>query len=161
MATFFHRLGSRHLPIKRPAACDLRRRRLWLQKAGSAGPGPETSPEPGPGAAVGAEQQTVGPVSSWLPLTRLHASGSSLSFLSSCLAGMQRARCPTILVLVAFVLCSPGVSPQPDRDQDQYQDLDLELQRARTAGLLSQVRYSATNENPATPAPRGRPGSGP
>ncbi|KAF3693418.1 Somatostatin-2 Somatostatin II [Channa argus] len=59
---------------------------------------------------------------------------------------MQCARCPTILVLVAIVLCSPGVSSQPDRDQEQYQnqDLDLELrhnrllQRARSAGLLSQ-----------------------
>nr|XP_020442154.1 somatostatin [Monopterus albus]XP_020442155.1 somatostatin [Monopterus albus] len=57
---------------------------------------------------------------------------------------MQCVRCPTILVLVVFVLC--GVSSQPDRDQDQYQnqDLDLELrqhqllQRARSAGLLSQ-----------------------
>ncbi|XP_033488000.1 somatostatin 1.2 [Epinephelus fuscoguttatus] len=59
---------------------------------------------------------------------------------------MQCIRCPTILVLVALVLCSPGVFSQPDRDQDQYQnqDLDLELrhhrllQRARSAGLLSQ-----------------------
>ncbi|KAM6931817.1 somatostatin 1.2 [Lycodopsis pacificus] len=61
---------------------------------------------------------------------------------------MQYVRCPAILVLVALVLCGPGVSSQPDRDQDQEQyrnrDLDLELrpqrllQRARSAGLLSQ-----------------------
>ncbi|XP_069029189.1 somatostatin 1.2 [Embiotoca jacksoni] len=61
---------------------------------------------------------------------------------------MQSARCPAILVLVALMLCSPGVLSQPDRDQDQLpdrdQDQDLELrhhrllQRARSAGLLSQ-----------------------
>ncbi|CAJ1066338.1 somatostatin 1.2 [Xyrichtys novacula] len=61
---------------------------------------------------------------------------------------MQCVRCPTILVLVALVLCSPSVSSQLDGDQDQYQDqnqdLELELrhhrllQRARSAGLLSQ-----------------------
>ncbi|XP_059187841.1 somatostatin 1.2 [Centropristis striata] len=59
---------------------------------------------------------------------------------------MQSFRCPAILVLVALVLCGPGVSSQPDRDQEQYQnqDLDLELrhhrllQRARSAGLMSQ-----------------------
>ncbi|KAM8769256.1 somatostatin 1.2 [Acanthopagrus schlegelii] len=57
---------------------------------------------------------------------------------------MQYVRCPTILALVALVLCGPGVSSQLDRDQDQNQDLNLELhqhrllQRARSAGLLSQ-----------------------
>uniref|UniRef100_A0A3Q3EKJ5 Somatostatin-2 n=1 Tax=Labrus bergylta TaxID=56723 RepID=A0A3Q3EKJ5_9LABR len=64
------------------------------------------------------------------------------------LAGMQCVRCPAILVVVAMVLCSPGVSSQLEADQDQYQDqnqdLELELrhhrllQRARGAGLLSQ-----------------------
>lgn len=61
---------------------------------------------------------------------------------------MQCVRCPAILVLVVLVLCGPGVSSQINRNQDQYQnqDLDLELrhhqllQRARSAGLLSQVR---------------------
>ncbi|XP_031735621.1 somatostatin-2-like [Anarrhichthys ocellatus] len=61
---------------------------------------------------------------------------------------MQYVCCPAVLVLLALVLCGPGVSSQPDRDQDQEQyrnrDLDLELhpnrllQRARSAGLLSQ-----------------------
>ncbi len=66
---------------------------------------------------------------------------------------MQCVRCPTILALMAFLLCSPGVSSQLDRDQDQNQDLDMELrqhrllQRARSVGLLSQVRGSTTNQN--------------
>uniref|UniRef100_A0A8C2X0K0 Somatostatin-2 n=2 Tax=Cyclopterus lumpus TaxID=8103 RepID=A0A8C2X0K0_CYCLU len=59
---------------------------------------------------------------------------------------MQYVCNPAILVLVALVLCGPGVSSQPDRDQDQYQNQDLDpelrphrlLQRARSAGLLSQ-----------------------
>lgn len=63
---------------------------------------------------------------------------------------MQCVRCPAILVLVAFVVCGQGVSSQSDRDQDQYQDQDLDLelrhhqllQRARSAGLLSQVSVS-------------------
>lgn len=67
---------------------------------------------------------------------------------------MQYVRCPAILVLVALVLCGPGVSSQPDRDQDQYQNQDLELelrhhrllQRARSAGLLSQVREPTTTQ---------------
>lgn len=102
------------------------------------------------------DQQTVGP--SWplfLLFPFLMFQVQHTSSLSHILAGMQCARCPTILVLVAFVLCGPGVSSQPDRDQDQYQnqDLDLELrhhrllQRARSAGLLSQVRNSTANQN--------------
>ncbi|KAK5868166.1 hypothetical protein PBY51_009205 [Eleginops maclovinus] len=61
---------------------------------------------------------------------------------------MQCVRCPAVLVVVALVLCGPGVSSQADRerDQEQYQDQDLDLelrhhrllQRARSAGLLSQ-----------------------
>lgn len=60
---------------------------------------------------------------------------------------MQHARGPAFVVLAALALSSLGVSSQSDRDQDQFQnhDLDLELrhhrllQRARSAGLLSQV----------------------
>lgn len=134
-----------------------RRRRVRLQKSSTAGQGPETSPEPGPGPA-----EATRPADSRFFL--LFDSSLSVfgmfqvwytSSSSDILAGMQCARCPTILVLVALVLCGPGVSSQPDRDQDQYQnqDLDLELrhhrllQRARSAGLLSQVRDSKTNQN--------------
>lgn len=67
---------------------------------------------------------------------------------------MQRTRCPVILVLAALALCSLGVSSQADREEDQYQnqDLDLELrrhrllQRARSAGLLSQVKPTLRRE---------------
>ncbi|MEQ2192576.1 hypothetical protein XENOCAPTIV_013880 [Xenoophorus captivus] len=64
---------------------------------------------------------------------------------------MHHARCPVILVLAALAMFSLPVSSQADRDQDPYQnqDLDLELrhhrllQRARSAGLLSQVKPSS------------------
>lgn len=64
---------------------------------------------------------------------------------------MQCVRCPAILALAALVLCGPSVSSQLDRDQDQSQDLDLQLrqhrllQRARSAGLLSEVRAAAAS----------------
>lgn len=113
-----------------------------------AGPGPDTSPDRSQDQYQQqiAEQQTVGTSSSSSLL--LFLVSSTGHFLLPCVwTGMQCVRCPAILALAAFVLCSP-VSSQLNRDQDQNQDLDLELrhhrmlQRARGVGLLSQVRAS-------------------
>ena len=66
---------------------------------------------------------------------------------------MLGVRSSTILMLTALVLCIQSVSSQPDGDLDQNQDLDREvcrhwlLQRARGAGLLSQVSQSHLSES--------------
>ncbi len=169
MSAFLHHLAARQLSIKRTASCDLQEEEHQASKEQHAedqdqrraqnqnqDQDQEKIPDP----------QTVGTLFSSYDLFFFSFIFSTLFLIllpqvPQCIfsspdisTGMQCVRCPAILALMALVLCGPGVSSQLDRDQDQYQnqDLDLELrhhrllQRARSAGLLSQVREPTTNQ---------------
>lgn len=157
LSAFLHRLAAaRQLSIKHAASCDPRGAEHRASKEQHPGaPGPETNQNQTPAQQKTPDQPTVGapPLCPdvWFPPSEPHRVFSSSPPDIS--AGMQCVRCPAILALVALVLCGPGVSSQLDRDQDQNQDLNLELhqhrllQRARSAGLLSQVRAPTANQN--------------
>lgn len=172
MSAFLHHLAARQLSIKHITSCDLQEEEHRASKeqhpedqdqrrAQNQNQDQDQQKIP--------DQQTVGTfflTSFWSVFLSFVFSTLFLIFLPQvpqCIfssspdisAGMHCVRCPAILALVALALCGPGVSSQLDRDQDQYQDQDLDLelrhhrllQRARSAGLLSQVREPTTNQN--------------
>lgn len=147
---FLHHLAARRLSISHAASCDPQEEEHQASKGQHPQHQDQREPRTRTSTRTSRRNQTS---------TSRSFSFSSALFLgsfplltsSSCSPpGMQCVRCPTILVLMALVLCSTGVSSQPDRDQLQDPDLELELelrnhrllQRPRSAGFLSQVRPS-------------------
>lgn len=156
------RHGRQQLPIKHVTG---RRWSFSLQKSSSMIRDPKTA-KPGPGLAADPRQaDSRRRHLLFLFLLFFIAAGNSSFSDSLVFSGMQCARCPILLALMASVLCSPASSSQQGRDQipnldknldlDQDQDLQMELelqqhrllQQARSAGLLSEVRVQQPSAN--------------
>jgi len=140
------RLAARRLPIMSSAHVTRGGGASWLQKSSAQRTATRDQNLNLSSSRLQTSRQWDLPLPPLLLRWCFPACSCSVTLLLS--SAMQYVCCPAILVLVALVLCGPGVSSQPDRDQDQYQNQDLDpelrphrlLQRARNAGLLPQVR---------------------
>lgn len=149
---FLHHLAARRLSISHAASCDPQEEEHQASKGQHPQHQDQREPRTRTSTRTNRRNQTSTSRSFFFSSAVFLGSFPILTSSSSSSSppGMQCVRFPAILVLMALVLCSTGVSSQPDRDQLQDPDLELELelrnhrllQRPHSTGFLSQVRPS-------------------